>query len=153
MAIQLARDLDGLDVFGALVQYPGSALARQLAMVASMYPLAAEIGPSRRHAVLSTALFAAFISVAAAVLAMMLAFGSPPALAQEAEEETGQSTEAAEDTASDSLGGQSLESAANDATASMWTFQLSLEGRTWKDEEGPNGQPRPEGNRDQMARF
>jgi hypothetical protein len=36
----------------------------------------------------------------------------------------------------------------------MWTFQLSLEGRTWKDEEGPNGQPRPEGNRDQlMLRF
>jgi hypothetical protein len=54
----------------------------------------------------------------------------------------------------DPLGGQSLESAANDATASMWTFQLSLEGRTWKDEEGPNGQPRPEGNRDQlMLRF
>jgi hypothetical protein len=51
-------------------------------------------------------------------------------------------------------GGQSLESAANDATASMWTFQLSLEGRTWKDEIGPNGQPRPEGNRDQlMLRF
>ena len=52
------------------------------------------------------------------------------------------------------LGGQSLESAANDATASMWTFQLSLEGRTWKDEDGPNGEPRPEGNRDQlMLRF
>ena len=45
---------------------------------------------------------------------------------------------------SETTGGQSLESAANDATASMWTFQLSLEGRTWKDEIGPNGQPRPE---------
>jgi len=55
---------------------------------------------------------------------------------------------------SETPGGQSLESAANDATASMWTFQLSLEGRTWKDEIGPNGQPRPEGNRDQlMLRF
>ena len=65
------------------------------------------------------------------------------ALAQEAEdsEEGG------------SLGGQSLESAANDATASMWTFQLSLEGRTWLDEEGPNGEPRPEGNRDQLMRL
>lgn len=55
---------------------------------------------------------------------------------------------------SETTGGQSLESAANDATASMWTFQLSLEGRTWNDEIGPNGQPRPEGNRDQlMLRF
>jgi len=54
----------------------------------------------------------------------------------------------------DAPGGQSLESAANDATASMWTFQLSLEGRTWKDEIGPSGEPRPEGNRDQlMLRF
>jgi hypothetical protein len=89
-----------------------------------------------------------------ALLAVMLAFGSAPALAQESEEETAQSTEAAEEESTDSLGGQSLESAANDATASMWTFQLSLEGRTWKDEEGPNGQPRPEGNRDQlMLRF
>ena len=92
--------------------------------------------------------------VVCALLAVMLAFGSAPALAQESEEETAQPTEAADDQASDSLGGQSLESAANDATASMWTFQLSLEGRTWKDEEGPNGQPRPEGNRDQlMLRF
>jgi hypothetical protein len=50
--------------------------------------------------------------------------------------------------------GQSLESAANDATAAMWTFRLSLEGRTWITDEGPTGQPRPEGNRDQlMLRF
>jgi len=42
---------------------------------------------------------------------------------------------------------QSLESAANDATAAMWTFQFSWEGRTWKDEAGPSGEPRPEGNR------
>ncbi|MEJ2582163.1 MAG: hypothetical protein P8127_11115, partial [Acidobacteriota bacterium] len=47
-----------------------------------------------------------------ALLAVMLAFGSAPALAQEAEEETAQPTEAAEDQASDALGGQSLESAA-----------------------------------------
>ena len=61
---------------------------------------------------------------------------------------------AQEDDGNDALGGQSLESAANDATASMWTFQLSLEGRTWLDETGPDGQPRPEGNRDQlMLRF
>jgi hypothetical protein len=59
-------------------------------------------------------------------------------------------SEAAEDEASQ----QSLESAANDATAAMWTFQLSLEGRTWITDEGPTGQPRPEGNRDQlMLRF
>ena len=43
--------------------------------------------------------------------------------------------------------GQSLESAANDATAAMWTFQAAWEGRTWKDEAGPSGEPRPEGNR------
>jgi hypothetical protein len=59
-----------------------------------------------------------------------------------------------DDESSGTLGSQSLESAANDATASMWTFQLSVEGRTWLDEEGPDGQPRPEGNRDQwMLRF
>ena len=45
---------------------------------------------------------------------------------------------------------QSLESAANDATAAMWTFQLAWEGRTWKDDLGPNGQPRPEGNRNMV---
>ena len=56
--------------------------------------------------------------------------------------------------AQDETGEQSLESKANDATAAMWTFQFAWEGRTWKDEEGPNGQPRPEGNRDQlMLRF
>jgi hypothetical protein len=70
------------------------------------------------------------------VLALVLVTASVPALAQETEED------------SDALGGQSLESAANDATASMWTFQLSWEGRTWLDETGPDGQPRPEGNRD-----
>jgi hypothetical protein len=77
-----------------------------------------------------------------AILAVFLAASAIPAMAQEDDEESA------------TLGGQSLESAANDATASMWTFQLSLEGRTWKDEEGPTGQPRPEGNRDQlMLRF
>lgn len=45
-------------------------------------------------------------------------------------------------------GGQSLESAANDSTASMWTFQLSWEGRTWRDDTLDNGETRPEGNRD-----
>ena len=89
-------------------------------------------GDSRR-------LFHGRMVVACALLAVMLAFGSPAALAQEAEEETAQPTEAADDQASDSLGGQSLESAANDATASMWTFQLSMEGRTWITDEGPNG--------------
>jgi hypothetical protein len=102
----------------------------------------------------STKLFHGRMVVACALLAVMLAFGSAPALAQEAEEETGQPTEAAGKKSTDSLGGQSLESAANDATASMWTFQLSMEGRTWITDEGPNGQPRPEGNRDQfMLRF
>jgi len=47
-------------------------------------------------------------------------------------------------------GGQSPESAANDATAAMWTFQLAWEGRTWKDDIGPNGEPRPEGNRNMV---
>ena len=79
-----------------------------------------------------------------AILAFVLAASATPAMAQESEE--------AEDEGAP--GGQSLESAANDATASMWTFQLSLEGRTWLDEDGPSGQPRPEGNRDQfMLRF
>jgi hypothetical protein len=79
----------------------------------------------------------------AATLALLLICGVAPVRAQEDDED-----------AEGSLGGQSLESAANDATASMWTFQLSLEGRTWKDEQGPNDQPRPEGNRDQfMLRF
>ncbi len=79
----------------------------------------------------------------AALLALLLAGGVGPVMAQEEEEEE-----------AEAAGGQSLESAANDATASMWTFQLSLEGRTWLDEDGPNGQTRPEGNRDQfMLRF
>ena len=79
-----------------------------------------------------------------AILALVLVAGAAPLLAQEGEETEGEGAP----------GGQSLESAANDATASMWTFQLSLEGRTWNDEIGPNGQPRPEGNRDQlMLRF
>jgi len=79
-----------------------------------------------------------------AILAFVLAASATPAMAQESEE--------AEDEGAP--GGQSLESAANDATASMWTFQLSLEGRTWLDEDGPTGEPRPEGNRDQlMLRF
>ena len=82
-------------------------------------------------------LFAVF-----ALLAFTLGTGT--AFAEEGEETEGE----------DGLGGQSLESAANDATASMWTFQLSLEGRTWLDEDGPSGEPRPEGNRDQfMLRF
>ncbi len=68
-----------------------------------------------------------------ALMAVFLAASATPAMAQDEDEE------------SDALGGQSLESAANDATASMWTFQLSWEGRTWKDELG---------NRDQlMLRF
>jgi hypothetical protein len=72
--------------------------------------------------------------------ALLAVLGSGTAVAQEQDE--------------DEPGGQSLESAANDATAAMWTFQLSWEGRSWKDEMGPNGQPRPEGNRDQlMLRF
>ncbi len=79
-----------------------------------------------------------------ATMAGLLVVTATLAMAQESEE--------AEDEGA--LGGQSLESAANDATASMWTFQLSWEGRTWKDELGPSGQPRPEGNRDQlMLRF
>ena len=77
-------------------------------------------------------------AVTAAIMAVFLAVGATPAMAQDDEEESA------------TLGGQSLESAANDATAAMWTFQLALEGRTWKDEEGPNGQPRPEGNRDML---
>jgi len=81
---------------------------------------------------------------ATAFLTVLLVAGVSPVLAEEGEEPEDEGT----------LGGQSLESAANDATASMWTFQLSLEGRTWKDEEGPNDRPRPEGNRDQlMLRF
>jgi len=56
--------------------------------------------------------------------------------------------DAEENEAEDSgLGGQSLESAANDSTASMWTFQLAWEGRTWRDDTLDNGQTRPEGNR------
>ena len=74
-------------------------------------------------------------TVATALAALTLVVGGLTL----AQEETG---------TSNALGGQSLESAANDATASMWTFQLAWEGRTWKDEEGPNGQARPEGNRD-----
>ena len=38
-------------------------------------------------------------------------------------------------------GEQSLESKANDATAAMWTFQFAWEGRTWKEDEGPDGEP------------
>jgi len=74
----------------------------------------------------------------AAMVTLLLVGGTGTALAQEEDEDSG------------APGGQSLESAANDATASMWTFQLSLEGRTWLDEDGPSGQPRPEGNRDQF---
>jgi len=78
----------------------------------------------------------------AAMVTFLLVGGTGTALAQEDDEDSG------------APGGQSLESAANDATASMWTFQLSLEGRTWLDEDGPSGEPRPEGNRDQfMLRF
>ena len=75
-----------------------------------------------------------------AILALVLVVGATPLAAQEDGESESDGT----------VGGQSLESAANDATAAMWTFQLALEGRTWKDEEGPNGQPRPEGNRDML---
>jgi hypothetical protein len=45
-------------------------------------------------------------------------------------------------------GGQSAESAANDATASLWTYQLAWENRTWRDDTLDNGMTRPEGNRD-----
>ena len=58
----------------------------------------------------STRLFHGRTVVVCALLAVMLAFGSAPALAQESEEETAQSTEAAEEESTDSLGGQSLES-------------------------------------------
>jgi hypothetical protein len=71
-------------------------------------------------------------------LCLLLLLGAGPALAEEAEETSG------------SLGGQSAESAANDATASLWTYQLAWEGRTWRDDIGPTGEPRPEGNRSML---
>jgi transcriptional regulator with GAF, ATPase, and Fis domain len=78
--------------------------------------------------------------VACALLAVMLAFGSAPALAQEAEEETGQPTEAAGRKSTDSLGGQSLESAANDAKNGVLRLVSPLEARNGPDPE-PQGSP------------
>jgi hypothetical protein len=92
--------------------------------------------------------------VLAGTILLIMTVGTGFATAQDTETDKEQSTTATEEEDSSTLGGQSLESAANDATASMWTFQLSVEGRTWLDEDGPTGQPRPEGNRDQfMLRF
>jgi hypothetical protein len=81
-----------------------------------------------------------------ALLAVMLAFGSPPALAQEAEEENGQPTEAAEEEAG---GGQDAETKALDSTATQWSFQFAYQVMpSYYDDTLDNGQMRPEGNTD-----
>ena len=75
-------------------------------------------------------------TVVAAMVTVLLIGGTGTALAQEDDED------------STAPGGQSLASAANDSTASMWTFQLAWEHRSWRDDTLENGQTRPEGNRD-----
>jgi len=72
--------------------------------------------------------------VAAAAVMLFLVCGANTGVAQDADE--------------GSSGGQSLASAANDVTASMWTFQLAWEHRSWRDDTLENGQTRPGGNRD-----
>jgi len=44
--------------------------------------------------------------------------------------------------------GQSLESMANDSTASQWSYQVAYEYRDWRDDTLSNGAPRPQGNID-----
>jgi hypothetical protein len=42
--------------------------------------------------------------------------------------------------------GQSRESMANDSTAAQTSYQVAYEWRDWRTDQGPDGQPRPEGN-------